>query len=100
MRAAKPLLAVAAALPAMSEAEPVSLCAAGSLTTALGEVVHAYTEAHGTEVATSFGRSGLMHERIEAGETSRTSRRRIMRASRAGSGSLSRSPARWRRRRR
>ena len=69
MRLAKRMIAAAiAALPAMSEAEPVALYAAGSLTTALGEDVEGFTQAHGVEVATSFGPSGLMRERIEAGE--------------------------------
>lgn len=50
-------------------AEPVTLFAAGSLRTALGEVVRGFTDAQGIEVATAFGPSGLMRERIEAGET-------------------------------
>jgi molybdenum ABC transporter molybdate-binding protein len=52
--------------PAM--AEEVSLFAAGSLKAALSEVAEDYTAIYGTPVATSFGPSGLMRERIEAGE--------------------------------
>lgn len=52
--------------PAM--AEEFSLFAAGSLKAALSEVAEDYTAAYGTPVATSFGPSGLMRERIEAGE--------------------------------
>lgn len=53
--------------PAM--AQDVSLYAAGSLKAALSDVVEDFTQATGTAVATSFGPSGLMRERIEAGET-------------------------------
>jgi len=53
--------------PAM--AQDVSLYAAGSLKAALSDVVNDFTQATGTAVATSFGPSGLMRERIEAGET-------------------------------
>lgn len=52
--------------PAM--AEEVSLFAAGSLKAALSEVAEDYTAAYGTPVATRFGPSGLMRERIETGE--------------------------------
>ena len=52
--------------PAM--AEEVSLFAAGSLKAALSDVAEDYTAAYGTPVSTSFGPSGLMRERIEAGE--------------------------------
>lgn len=52
--------------PAM--AEKVSLFAAGSLKAALSEVAEDYTAAYGTPVATRFGPSGLMRERIETGE--------------------------------
>ncbi len=68
-----PLLAVALAVivaPALARAESpgVTLYAAGSLTGTLGEVAEAYAAAAGTEVATRFGPSGQMRERIEAGE--------------------------------
>jgi molybdenum ABC transporter molybdate-binding protein len=49
-------------------AEEVSLFAAGSLTAALSEVAKDYTTAYGVPVDTIFGPSGLMRERIEAGE--------------------------------
>lgn len=52
--------------PAM--AEEVSLFAAGSLKAALSNVAEDYSTAYGAPVATSFGPSGLMRERIEAGE--------------------------------
>lgn len=65
-----PLLAAALAVtltPAM--AQEVSLFAAGSLKAALSDVAQDYSDATGAAVATSFGPSGLMRERIEAGET-------------------------------
>lgn len=62
------VLAISAA-PLVVNAEPVSLYAAGSLRTALGEVASDFSAAHGAEVSPSFGPSGLMRERIEAGET-------------------------------
>lgn len=49
-------------------AEPVSLFAAGSLATALSDVAKGFTTTYGIPVATHFGPSGLMRERIEAGE--------------------------------
>jgi molybdenum ABC transporter molybdate-binding protein len=49
-------------------AEEVSLHAAGSLRAALSDVARDFSEAAGIPVATSFGPSGLMRERIEAGE--------------------------------
>ena len=65
-----PLLAALLALsttPAM--ADDLTLFAAGSLKAALTDVVAGYGEATGTAVATRFGPSGLMRERIEGGET-------------------------------
>ena len=64
------LLAAALGL-AMSaaQAHDLSLYAAGSLKAALTDVAADYAEAYDTPVATSFGPSGLMRERIEAGET-------------------------------
>lgn len=50
-------------------AEDISLYAAGSLKAALSDVAENYAETYGTPVATHFGPSGLMRERIEAGET-------------------------------
>ena len=50
-------------------AEDVALYAAGSLKAALSDVAQNYADTYGTPVATSFGPSGLMRERIEAGET-------------------------------
>lgn len=52
--------------PAM--AEEVTLFAAGSLKAALSEVAKDYSTAYGVPVDTSFGASGLVRERIEAGE--------------------------------
>ena len=61
------LITILAAPPA--NAEPaVTLFAAGSLTGALTEAAKSYGAASGVEVATSFGPSGQMRERIEAGE--------------------------------
>lgn len=65
-----PILAILVAMtvtPAM--AQDVSLYAAGSLKVALTDVATAFTVATGTPVTTTFGPSGLMRERIEAGET-------------------------------
>lgn len=53
--------------PAM--AQDISLFAAGSLKAALTELVGDFTKATGTPVTASFGPSGLLRERIEAGET-------------------------------
>ncbi|MBF9051967.1 molybdate ABC transporter substrate-binding protein [Roseobacter sp. HKCCD9010] len=52
-----------------SLAEEVSLFAAGSLKAALSDMAADYSATHGTAVAMTFGPSGLMHDRIEAGET-------------------------------
>ncbi|MGK7652774.1 molybdate ABC transporter substrate-binding protein [Roseovarius sp. B08] len=52
-----------------AQAQDLSLYAAGSLKAALSDVAADYAETYGTPVATSFGPSGLMRERIEAGET-------------------------------
>ena len=49
-------------------ADEVALYAAGSLKAALSDIAQDYAEAYGTPVQTSFGPSGLMRERIEAGE--------------------------------
>ncbi|QFT78991.1 Molybdate-binding periplasmic protein precursor [Roseovarius sp. THAF27] len=52
-----------------AQAQDLSLYAAGSLKAALSDVAADFAETYGTPVATSFGPSGLMRERIEAGET-------------------------------
>jgi molybdenum ABC transporter molybdate-binding protein len=65
-----PLIAAMLALTAVpAMAQEVSLFAAGSLKAALSDVAAAFTAASGTPVTTAFGPSGLMRERIEAGET-------------------------------
>lgn len=51
-----------------AHAEDVKLIAAGSLKAALGDVAKAFTAETGTAVATTFGPSGLMRKKIEAGE--------------------------------
>ena len=53
--------------PAM--ADDVSLFAAGSLKAALSDVSEDFTRTYGIPVSSTFGPSGLMRERIEAGET-------------------------------
>lgn len=58
--------AMLAAAPAVSQ-ESVSLIAAGSLRTALGQVAADYEAASGTSVITTFGPSGLMRQEIESG---------------------------------
>ena len=49
-------------------ADPVKLHAAGSLKTALGAVAKDFTAQYGVAVETIFAPSGLLRERIEAGE--------------------------------
>jgi len=49
-------------------ADRLTLYAAGSLKAALGDIAKAYEEAYGTPVGTDFAASGLLRERIEAGE--------------------------------
>jgi molybdenum ABC transporter molybdate-binding protein len=53
--------------PAMAQ-EPLRLHAAGSLRAALTEAVAAHRAAHRTETITTFGASGLLRERLAAGE--------------------------------
>ena len=65
------ILSLAAALGTVmgpASADDISLFAAGSLNAALTEVVTNYTATYGVPIATTFGPSGLMRERIEAGE--------------------------------
>lgn len=66
-------LSIIAAILAVSVgpawAQDVSLFAAGSLKAALTELVGDFTKATGAPVTASFGPSGLLRERIEAGET-------------------------------
>jgi molybdate transport system substrate-binding protein len=52
----------------MAHAEDVKLIAAGSLKAALGDVAKAFTADTGKTVSTTFGPSGLMREKIDAGE--------------------------------
>jgi len=54
------------ALPA--QAADLTLYAAGSLKGAMTEIITAYTKATGQPVRSEFGPSGLLRERIEAGE--------------------------------
>jgi len=61
-------VAIIAAAPMIAKSEPVSLYAAGSLRAALGEVVQNFSDTYRIDVSTSFGPSGLMRQRIEAGE--------------------------------
>jgi len=65
--AALALLATAAAFPA--RAEDLVLYGAGSLRAAMTAIAADYTKTTGTTVRTAFGPSGLMRDRIEAGET-------------------------------
>jgi molybdate transport system substrate-binding protein len=55
-------------LAGAAAAEPVTLYAAGSLKTALGDVAKAYEAAYGTPIATEFAASGLLRQRIEEGD--------------------------------
>lgn len=61
------LLLVGTTAPVCAQ-QPITLSAAGSLKAALGEVAGDYEAAYGTHVATTFGPSGLLRERIEKGE--------------------------------
>src|SRR4051794_34525368 len=62
-------LVLGATAPAPARAEPaVTLYAAASLTGTLTEAAKAYAAATGVEVATRFGPSGRMRQRVEAGE--------------------------------
>ena len=63
------IMAAMTAASMAADAEPLSLYAAGSLRTALGEVATKFSNTCGVDVSPSFGPSGLMRERIEAGET-------------------------------
>ncbi|MDO5658869.1 MAG: molybdate ABC transporter substrate-binding protein [Paracoccus sp. (in: a-proteobacteria)] len=65
----RPMIAAAMLSPSLVAAEPLDLYAAGSLRAALSEVAAAFTTATGVEVRTEFAPSGLLRERIEAGET-------------------------------
>jgi molybdate transport system substrate-binding protein len=57
-----------AMMTGMAHADDVKLIAAGSLKAALGDVAKAFTADTGKTVSTTFGPSGLMREKIEAGE--------------------------------
>lgn len=61
------MLGMAVSEPGTAE-EAVRLYAAGSLRAALSEAATAYSQAYGQPVETVFGASGLLRERIEAGE--------------------------------
>ena len=61
------LAAMNPALVKSAGAAELKLIAAGSLKAALGEVARAYEAESGTKVETTFGPSGLMREKIEAG---------------------------------
>lgn len=64
------ILAALVGMPNMATAESINLYAAGSLRAALTEVAKAFEEKSAGQhtVATTFGASGLLRERIEAGE--------------------------------
>jgi molybdate transport system substrate-binding protein len=55
-------------MPLSSSADSLTLYAAGSLKTALGDIVASYQKTCKTEVATKFGPSGLLRKGIESGE--------------------------------
>lgn len=54
--------------PAVSAAGEITLYAAGSLRSALGDVAKAFEQSTGNAVKTEFAPSGLLRQRIEAGE--------------------------------
>lgn len=53
----------------MPDEPPLQLRAAGSLKTAMNEVVAAFTQQGGAEVAAKYGPSGLLRQQIEQGES-------------------------------
>lgn len=55
-------------LIASTQAQAITLYAAGSLKSALGDVAKVYAEKYQTEVKTTFGPSGLLRKAIEGGE--------------------------------
>ena len=61
------LVAMTVSASAFAE-EPMRLYAAGSLRAVMNELVQSYRAAGGTEVAATFGASGLLRERLENGE--------------------------------
>jgi ABC-type molybdate transport system substrate-binding protein len=62
------MLAAMLLAPLAAGAQPLQLVAAGSLTASMGEVAQAFAAGPGgVPVATTFGPSGLMRERIETG---------------------------------
>lgn len=69
MRFALVSFAILSMMTNTASAETVNLYAAGSLKRAMGEIARAFEAGHeGVSVATTFGASGLLRERIEAGE--------------------------------
>lgn len=62
------VLALFLMLPLNSQAEEVSLYAAGSLKAALGDTAAAFKKQKGVSVSTEFSPSGLLRQRIEKGE--------------------------------
>ena len=67
MKIAAALLMVFAVM-AQARAEDLVLYGAGSLREAMAQIAAAFGQAHGLTVATQFGPSGRMRERIEKGE--------------------------------
>ncbi len=55
-------------IPLSASAESLTLYAAGSLKTAMGDIVASYEAAYNTKVTTKFGPSGLLRKAIESGE--------------------------------
>lgn len=61
-------VAIISVFSTAANAETISLYAAGSLKSALGDVANAFEKATGVEIDRAFGPSGLMRGRIEEGE--------------------------------
>lgn len=69
MRLALVSFAALSMMTTTSMADTLNLYAAGSLKRAMGDIARAFEAGHaGVTVATTFGPSGLLRERIEAGE--------------------------------
>jgi molybdate transport system substrate-binding protein len=63
------LAAFAAMIPmSLSAEEPIRLYAAGSLSSAMADMAHGFEAESGLKIAGTFGASGLLRQRIEAGE--------------------------------
>jgi len=61
-------LTLAAVFAPVAQAQELTLYGAGSLRAVMTEITQRYAEKHGVRVATTFGPSGLMRQKIEGGD--------------------------------